>query len=144
MRFLSVGSAAAMRFDATTAATAPASDGTRPARSALRSRSAVTPPPEYCTCCTGASLVDAEAAALLDVWRSGLGGRVAFAAPGGRRPEPGRLGAEGGRLGPLEPPTAMEKLRIVILRFGTARQKRVLERWTNPKPLQHIWDRAAI
>jgi hypothetical protein len=30
------------------------------------------------------------------------------------------------------------------LRFGTARQKRVLERWTNPKPLQPIWDRAAI
>jgi hypothetical protein len=29
--------------------------------------------------------------------------------------------------------TAMQKLRIVILRFGTARQKRVLERWTNPK-----------
>jgi hypothetical protein len=30
--------------------------------------------------------------------------------------------------------TAMKKLRIVILGFGTARQKRVLERWTNPKP----------
>ena len=40
--------------------------------------------------------------------------------------------------------TAMQKLRIVILGFGTARQKRVLERWTNPKPLQPIWDRAAI
>jgi hypothetical protein len=40
--------------------------------------------------------------------------------------------------------TAMKKLRIVILRFGTARQKRVLERWTNPKPLQPSWDRAAI
>jgi hypothetical protein len=32
----------------------------------------------------------------------------------------------------------MKKLRIVILGFGTARQKRVLERWTNPKPLQPI------
>ena len=40
--------------------------------------------------------------------------------------------------------TAMPKLRIVRLGFGTARQKRVLERWTNPKPLQPIWDRAAI
>jgi hypothetical protein len=40
--------------------------------------------------------------------------------------------------------TAMKKLRIAILGFGTARQKRVLERWTNPKPLQPIWDRAAI
>jgi hypothetical protein len=38
----------------------------------------------------------------------------------------------------------MKKLRIVILGFGTARQKMALERWTNPKPLQHIWDRAAI
>jgi hypothetical protein len=28
--------------------------------------------------------------------------------------------------------------------FGTARQKRVLERWTNPQPLQPIWGRAAI
>jgi hypothetical protein len=33
---------------------------------------------------------------------------------------------------------AMNKLRIVILGFGTARQKRVLERSTNPKPLQPI------
>jgi hypothetical protein len=40
--------------------------------------------------------------------------------------------------------TAMTKLRIVILGFGTARLKIVLERWTNPKPLQPIWDRAAI
>jgi hypothetical protein len=41
--------------------------------------------------------------------------------------------------------TAMKKkLRIVRLGFGTARQKRVLECWTNPKPLQPIWDRAAI
>ena len=40
--------------------------------------------------------------------------------------------------------TAMKKLRIVRLGFGAARQKRVLERWTNPKPLQPIWDRAAI
>jgi hypothetical protein len=31
--------------------------------------------------------------------------------------------------------TAMKKLRIVILGFGTARQKMALERWTNPKPL---------
>jgi hypothetical protein len=30
--------------------------------------------------------------------------------------------------------TAMEKLRIVTLRFGTARQRMVLERWTNSKP----------
>jgi hypothetical protein len=37
-----------------------------------------------------------------------------------------------------------KKSRIVRLGFGTARQKRVLERWTNPKPLQPIWDRAAI
>ena len=28
---------------------------------------------------------------------------------------------------------AMQKLRIVTLRFGTGRQKRVLEQWTNPK-----------
>jgi hypothetical protein len=28
--------------------------------------------------------------------------------------------------------------------FGTARQKLVLERWTNPKPLGKIVDRAAI
>jgi hypothetical protein len=40
--------------------------------------------------------------------------------------------------------TATKKWRIVILRFGTAPQKMVLERWTNPKPLQPIWDRAAI
>jgi hypothetical protein len=40
--------------------------------------------------------------------------------------------------------TAMKKWRIAILGFGAARQKRVLERWTNPKPLQPIWDRAAI
>jgi hypothetical protein len=40
--------------------------------------------------------------------------------------------------------TAMEKLRIVILRFGTARQKMVLERWTNLKPLGTIVDPAAI
>jgi hypothetical protein len=40
--------------------------------------------------------------------------------------------------------TAMKKLRIVILGFGTARQKIVLESWTNSKPLQNIWDRAAI
>jgi hypothetical protein len=40
--------------------------------------------------------------------------------------------------------TAMKKLRIVMLRFGTARQKLVLERWTHPKPLQPIWDCAAI
>jgi hypothetical protein len=37
-----------------------------------------------------------------------------------------------------------KKLRIAILGFGTARQKMVLERWTNPKPLQTIWDRVAI
>jgi hypothetical protein len=41
------------------------------------------------------------------------------------------------------PSTAMKKLRIVILRFGTAGQKMVLERWTNPKPLCKIADRAA-
>jgi hypothetical protein len=40
--------------------------------------------------------------------------------------------------------TAMQKLQIGRLGFGTARQKTVLERWTNPKPLQLIWDRAAI
>jgi hypothetical protein len=28
----------------------------------------------------------------------------------------------------------MKRSRIVILRFGTSRQKPVLERWTNPKP----------
>jgi hypothetical protein len=49
-----------------------------------------------------------------------------------------RAAAQGRRRG--GPRTAMKKLRIVIL----ARQKRVLERWTNPKPLQPIWDRAAI
>jgi hypothetical protein len=32
----------------------------------------------------------------------------------------------------------------VILRFGTARQKMVLERWTNLKPLGTIVDPAAI
>jgi hypothetical protein len=31
-------------------------------------------------------------------------------------------------------PTAMKQLRIVTLGFGTARQRMVLERWTNPKP----------
>jgi hypothetical protein len=40
--------------------------------------------------------------------------------------------------------TAMKKVRIVRLGLGTARQETVLERWTNPKPLQAIWDRAAI
>jgi hypothetical protein len=30
--------------------------------------------------------------------------------------------------------TAMKTLRIVALRFGTARQRMALERWTNPKP----------
>jgi hypothetical protein len=39
--------------------------------------------------------------------------------------------------------TAMKTLRIVI-GFGTARRKMVLERRTNPKSLQTIWDRAAI
>jgi hypothetical protein len=34
--------------------------------------------------------------------------------------------------------TAMQKLRIVSLRFGTARQKTVLERWTNPKLVEHV------
>jgi hypothetical protein len=38
----------------------------------------------------------------------------------------------------------MQKLRIVILGFCTARQKMVLERWTNPKPLATIVYRAAI
>jgi hypothetical protein len=37
-----------------------------------------------------------------------------------------------------------KKWRIVRLGFGTARQIMVLERWTNPKPLQPIRDRAAI
>jgi hypothetical protein len=32
------------------------------------------------------------------------------------------------------PPTAVNKLRIVTLGFGTARQRTVLERWTKPKP----------
>jgi hypothetical protein len=36
--------------------------------------------------------------------------------------------------------TAMQKLRIVMLRFGTARQKRLLE----SKPLGKILKRAAI
>jgi radical SAM protein with 4Fe4S-binding SPASM domain len=31
----------------------------------------------------------------------------------------------------------MKKWRIVILGFGTARQKMVLERWTNPKKPRH-------
>jgi hypothetical protein len=35
-------------------------------------------------------------------------------------------------------------LRIVIYGFGTARQKMALERWTDPKPLGMIVDRAAI
>jgi hypothetical protein len=39
--------------------------------------------------------------------------------------------------------TAMKKLRIVILRFGTATENG-LERWTNPKPLGTIVDRAAF
>ena len=30
-----------------------------------------------------------------------------------------------------------DKLRIVTLRFGTGRQKMVLERWTNPKRSRH-------
>jgi hypothetical protein len=38
----------------------------------------------------------------------------------------------------------MQKLHIVILGFGTARQKMALERWTNPKPFGVIVDRAAI
>ena len=37
-----------------------------------------------------------------------------------------------------------KKLRIVRLGFGAARQETVLERWTNPKPPQPVWDRAAI
>jgi hypothetical protein len=41
-------------------------------------------------------------------------------------------------------PSAMQKSRIEILRFGTARRKMVLERCTNPKPLGTIVDRAAI
>jgi hypothetical protein len=45
---------------------------------------------------------------------------------------------------PREGCTAMEKVAIVILRFGTARQKLVLGWWTNPKPLGTIVDRAAI
>jgi hypothetical protein len=40
--------------------------------------------------------------------------------------------------------TAMKKLRIVVLGFDTARQKLVLERWTNLKPFGLIVDRAAI
>jgi hypothetical protein len=38
----------------------------------------------------------------------------------------------------------MQKLRIVILGFGTARQEMVLERWTNPKSLGTIVDCATI
>jgi hypothetical protein len=38
----------------------------------------------------------------------------------------------------------MKKLRIVILRFGTARQKLVLEWWTNPKPLGTKLDSGTI
>jgi hypothetical protein len=38
----------------------------------------------------------------------------------------------------------MQKWRIVRLGFGTARQKMVLERWTNPKPFGKIYNRAAI
>ena len=49
-------------------------------------------------------------------------------------------GGEGGGGGG----TAMQKLRIAILGFGTARQKSLLERWTNPKSLCEIVDRAAI
>jgi hypothetical protein len=46
-----------------------------------------------------------------------------------------------------QPPRALHRckqLRIVRFGLGTARQKRLLERWTNPKPLQAIWYRAAI
>jgi hypothetical protein len=72
------------------------------------------------------------------------GGVRARAARDGARavPAPQRQAAAGGGCHPRG--TAMQKWRIVILRFGTARQKMVLERWTNPKPLQPIWDRAAI
>jgi hypothetical protein len=38
----------------------------------------------------------------------------------------------------------MQKLRIVILGFGTARQKVVLERWTKPKPLGANLDSGTI
>ena len=51
---------------------------------------------------------------------------------------------EGRGVDPSAGHTAMKKLRIVRLGFCTARQKLVLERWTNLKPLQHICDRAAI
>jgi hypothetical protein len=40
--------------------------------------------------------------------------------------------------------TAMKKVRIVMLRFGTARQKMALECPSNPKPLGTIVYRAAI
>jgi hypothetical protein len=40
--------------------------------------------------------------------------------------------------------TAMQKWRVVMLGFGTARQKMALERWTNPKPRGTIYNRAAI
>jgi hypothetical protein len=34
----------------------------------------------------------------------------------------------------IAPISAMQKLRIVTIRFGTARKKLALERWTHPKP----------
>jgi hypothetical protein len=40
--------------------------------------------------------------------------------------------------------TAMKNMRIETLRFGTARQKLVLEQWKNPKPIGTSVDRAAI
>jgi hypothetical protein len=52
-------------------------------------------------------------------------------------PQGDRGGARGGG-------TAMKKWRIVVLRFGTARQDMVLEWWTNLKPFGVMVDRAAI
>jgi hypothetical protein len=43
-----------------------------------------------------------------------------------------------GSVVPLQPHTAIEKLRIVTSRFGTGRQKMVLERWTNPKVSRRV------
>ena len=61
------------------------------------------------------------------------------------------LGAAAERLGGCGcvrlPPTPYgdEKATNRHVRFFlAARQKRVLERWTNPKPLYSIWDRATI
>jgi hypothetical protein len=91
-----------------------------------------------------------------DAWSTGWCGQVGECPRAGRGDDPSvqlrrhararRCDARLGLPSHRARRTATKKSRIAILGFGfcTARQKRVLERWTIPKPLQPIRGRATI